>query len=320
MAQLIAREKRFPFPIPYGWFHVAFDNDIAVGEIKPARYFGRDLVLWRSEAGELHLQDAYCPHLGANFGAGGEVVGEGIKCPFHHWVFNGAGRVIEIPYAKRLNEKACVKTYPLRVRHGIVMAWYHPDDVEPLYDLPFVPELDDPAYVTPISTAHKIKTCIQEMGENTADGAHFMTVHGHPGEAEYGNFEFRDQFMIMESTQTFPSSGGPVQGTLKSTSVGFGWAEVRYQTLIEVCMLTTNVPVDDENVIQYFHVSYKNPERDPKIDRIGAAFNKEVNRQLTDDMFIWENKRFEPNPQLCDGDGPIARYRKWAKQFYTEAV
>lgn len=309
---------RFPFSIPYGWFHVAFDNEIAPGEIVPLHYFGRDLIMWRSEAGGLHLQDAYCPHLGANFGVGGEVVGERIRCPFHHWEFGGDGRVAAIPYAKKLNEKACVRTYPLDVRSGIVMAWYHPHGEPPLYDLPDIPELDSDEYVGPITTRHEIATCLQEMAENTADGAHFITVHKHPGAAEYDRFEFDGPLMIAESSQMFPSSGGPVSGTLNTTSAGFGWAVVRYKTLVDVVMLTTNVPVDEEHCIQYFHVSYRNPERDPKIDRIGEAFNKEVNRQLGDDIPIWENKIYQPNPNLCDGDGPIARFRRWAGQFYVE--
>lgn len=310
--------KRFPFPIPLGWFHVAFESDVQAGEIKPLRYFGRDLVMWRSEAGRLHLQDAYCPHLGGNFGVLGKVVGENIRCPFHHWEFDGEGQVAAIPYAQQLNTRACVRTYPLQVRYGLVMAWYHPESVAPDFELLEVPEFDDPTYVTPIITEHRISTCLQEMAENTADGAHFMTVHQHPGAAEYDRFDFEGPSIIMESRQKFPSSGGPVEGYLNSTNCGFGWAVVRYKTLIEVCMLTTNAPIDEDTVVQYFHVSYKNPQRDPKIDRIGAAFNKEVNRQLTDDIPMWENKIYQPKPNLCDGDGPIAKFRKWAQQFYVE--
>ena len=183
-----------------------------------------------------------------------------------------------------------------------------------------VPELEDDAYVTPVVTRHEIATCLQEMAENTADGAHFTTVHQHPGAAEYDRFVFEGANMTMESTQLFPSSGGPVQGTLASTSDGFGWGAVRYKTLIEVCMLVTNAPVDEGHVVQYFHVSWLNPERNPRIDRIGEAFNKEVNRQLTEDIPIWENKIYQPSPQLCDGDGPIARFRKWAAQFYAREV
>lgn len=311
---------RFPFPIPFGWFQVAFDADVASGEIKPLRCFGRDLVIWRSESGVLHLQDAYCPHLGANFGVGGEVAGEHIRCPFHKWEFNGEGRVAAIPYAKRLNESACVRTYPIQVKYGLVMAWYHPNSEAPSYELPDVPEFDSGEYTAPIVTRHELKTCLQEMAENTADGAHFVTIHNHPGDATYTRFDFEGPSIFMESTQQFPSSHGPVEGSLSSYNYGFGWAIVRYKTLIDVCMLTTNVPIENELVVQYFHVAYRNPEGDLKIDRIGAAFNKEVNRQLTDDQPIWENKVYVDSPKLCDGDGPIARFRRWAKQFYVEEV
>jgi len=316
----IDRAQRFPFPIPFGWFHIGFSADLAPGEQKILTRFGQELVLWRSQAGEFVLQDAYCPHLGAHFGHGGEVTEKGIKCPFHHWVFNTDGRVVEIPYAKKLNERGCVRTYPLVERHGIIMGWYHPHGEEPLYQLPRLEEFASDGYTRPITTSHIISTCLQEMGENTADSAHFVTVHGHPGDAEYGRFDFEPFKILMESTQLFPSSGGPVKGTLKTTNYGFGWAEVRYETLIDVCMLTTNCPIDHGTVEQLFHVSWKNPDKDPKVDRIGEAFNKEVNRQLQDDAKIWEHKRFEPNPILCVGDGPIAKYRKWAAQFYAESA
>ena len=309
--------SRFPFPIPFGWFHVAFAGDVEPGEIKPVRYFGRELVLWRSAAGVLHLQDAYCPHLGGNFGVDGQVVGEHIRCPFHKWEFDGSGRVAVIPYAKTLNEKACVRTYPLQVKYGLVMAWYHPNGAPPSYDLPDVPEFEAGEFTAPHSTRHEIRTCLQEMAENSADSAHFMTVHNHPGMAKYQRFDCTGQTVLMESTQVFPSSGGPVEGTLSSTSTGFGWAVVRYSTLIDVCMLTSNAPIDDERVVQYFHVSWRNPNGDPKIDRIGQAFDKEVNRQFTDDKRIWESKIYVESPKLCDGDGPIAKLRRWAQQFYV---
>jgi len=310
-------KERFPFPIPLGWFHIGFSNDLAPGGLTTLERFGQQLVLWRSLSGDYCLQDAFCPHLGAHFGHGGEVVEAGIRCPFHHWVFDTAGRVASIPYADRHSQEACVRQYPLVERHGILMGWYHPDGEEPLWQLPLLPELSDPAYTQPLSSAHTIRTCLQEMGENAADSAHFATVHGHPGEAKYDRFDVEGPQMLMESTQLFPSSGGPVEGKLSSRSLGFGWAEVRYQTLIEVCMLTTNAPIDRGTVVQLFHVAWKNPDRDPKIDRIGEAFNKEVNRQLGDDAKIWEHKRYEPKPRLCSGDGPIAKYRKWATQFYT---
>ncbi len=302
---MVMSSKRFPFPIPYGWFHICFTGQLLSGDIHTFKRFSKELIFWKTHCGIISLQDAHCPKCGANLGYGGRVIGKELKCPTKTCSFQAK--------SGGYNE---INTYPIAQRHGIVMAWYHPKNEAPLYELPTVGEFEDPDFVTPISTEHNVKTCLQEMGENAADSAHFSTVHGHLAAAEYKKFELKNHIMNMESTQTFPSSEGPVRGTLKSRSVGFGWAEVRYKTLIDVCMLTTNAPIDDENVIQYFHVSYRNRNNDPKIDRIACVFNKEVNRQLRDDITIWEHKRYEPNPVLCDGDGPIARYRKWAKQFY----
>lgn len=46
--------ERFPFPIPNGWFIVAMAGDIAAGESQALHYFGRDLVLYRTDDGLPH--------------------------------------------------------------------------------------------------------------------------------------------------------------------------------------------------------------------------------------------------------------------------
>ncbi len=95
---------------------------------------------------------------------------------------------------------------------------------------------------------------------------------------------------------------------------------MRYKTLVEIVVLTTTAPVAKDVSVQHNHVWCRNPARDPKVDRIGQAFIKEVNRQFADDIPIWENKIYLDKPQLCDGDGPIARLRKWAAQFHVDAA
>lgn len=308
--------SRFPFPLPHGWFHVGYSDQLAPGQIDSVRYFGRDLIRWRDEEGDVHLQDAYCAHLGAHIGVGGQVVGKLVQCPFHHWRYDGDGNVAEIDYADKLNEKACLRTYPTREHYGILMAWYHPDEVAPLFDLPVVPEAESEEWKGPFNSLHPVRTALQEMAENTADGAHFVTIHQHPGDAEYGDFRFEGPSMIMRSTQHFPSSKGTVEGTLGTDTAGFGYSVTRYQTLIDVCMVGTTVAIDEDNVEQHFHIYYHNAEGDEKTDRIGQAFVKEVNRQFGEGIPIWENKVYRVEPRLCGGDGPIARFRKWADQFY----
>ena len=147
-------QSRYQFPIPFGWFHICLEDALEPGELMELRCFERDLLVWRGEDGEYHVQDVYCPHLGANIARGGEVVGNTVRCPFHDWQFNGDGSVAAIPYARTINKHACLGTYPSRNHYGAVMAWYHPDSVEPLYELPEVPELHGNEYIGPITEEH----------------------------------------------------------------------------------------------------------------------------------------------------------------------
>ena len=43
----------------------------------------------------------------------------------------------------------------------------------------------------------------------------------------------------------------------------------------------------------------------------------EIARGVGEDIPIWENKRYVERPPLCEGDGPIGQYRRWARQFYS---
>jgi phenylpropionate dioxygenase-like ring-hydroxylating dioxygenase large terminal subunit len=310
---------RYHFPIPIGWFEVALTGDLQPGQIKQLRAFEQDLMLWRGMDGAYHLQETYCPHLGANIAADGRVVDNTVECPFHHWRFDGTGEVAAIPYAPDAKKSiACLRTYPVRDYYGVLMAWHHPKGIDPLYDLPVIAELHDPAIRGPLSQHHMVNSCVQEMAENTVDYAHFVSIHQHPGPAEFDSVRFDKHEMIVKTLQEYPSSKGPVKGTLGSYSYGMGCGVVRYKTLIEITMVALNTPIDRETTRQHFMVYYKNPTDDPKTDRIAQAFHKEVNRQFEQDIPIWNKKIYREKPVLTVGEGSITRFRQWAKQFYAE--
>ena len=54
--------------------------------------------------------------------------------------------------------------------------------------------------------------------------------------------------------------------------------------------------------------------------RLGEIIYSEFLRQVKQDIPIWESKVYTPRPLLCDGDGQIAEFRRWARQFYSEAA
>ena len=72
---------------------------------------GLSLAVFRDDNGVPHVLDAYCPHLGADLGAGGQVVGECLQCPFHGWEFSGTdGQCVKIPYANKSTRlRICIR-------------------------------------------------------------------------------------------------------------------------------------------------------------------------------------------------------------------
>jgi hypothetical protein len=48
-----------------------------------------------------------------------------------------------------------------------------------------------------------------------------------------------------------------------------------------------------------------------------ASFKGYVH-DVKQDFHIWENKSYIAPPALAKGDGPVGKYRQWAKQFYPE--
>ena len=69
-----------------------------------------------------------------------------LVCPFHGWQFDADGTNTLIPYGNRVNQRARIRSYPVIEIDQFVMAWYHPHDAEPTYQLEPPAELDDPDY------------------------------------------------------------------------------------------------------------------------------------------------------------------------------
>lgn len=311
------RTRYFTPPIPNGWFQIAASDEIAPGDAKPLRYFGKDLVIWRSEAGELSVLDAFCPHLGAHLGHGGKVRGESIECPFHAWQFGTDGRCTAVPYAKHLPRKAALSPWHVKELAGLVMCWHHAEGNPPEWDIPDrIPELETDDWTDFELREWKIRTRNQEMAENAVDSAHFHYLHG------CTNMPQSEATVDGHKMRVFSGAGmstprGDVEGTIESLNYGFGLSLVRFKGLVETLNVATTTPIDEDNVHLRFNFSIKKLGGADTTRGVGKAFIAELKRQLEQDIPIWENKVQYEKPLLCDGDGPIGIFRRWCTQFYT---
>jgi 3-ketosteroid 9alpha-monooxygenase subunit A len=310
--------SRFPWPIPYGWFSVAWSHELAVGAVQPYRAFGRDLVLWRDTDGGAHLHDAFCPHLGAHLGVGGTVQGGELVCPFHGWQFDADGRNTCIPYSERTNGRARLHQYPVRERNGQVMAWYHPDDRAPMWDIPEVPEFapDHPEWAPPVTRFFTIDTAWQEMAENGVDAAHFRYVHGTAEVPVLERYTPDGHRSHMRSRQLFVTPRGNVEGRIDTDADGPGFSVVRFNGIVDTMLLGCATPIERDKCEMRFTFTVRRFADDRATTSVGEAAINEISRQLLEDKPIWENKVFLERPALADTDGPFTQFRQWAAQFY----
>jgi phenylpropionate dioxygenase-like ring-hydroxylating dioxygenase large terminal subunit len=117
-----------------GWHEVARADDLPEREVRRTSVGRTELVVWRQPNGTITCQEAWCPHAWADL-RGALVTDDGcIECPFHGWRFDAAGWRVQLFAPSGRRER--LRTYAVRERDGVVLAWVHP------YGEPPPPDLD----------------------------------------------------------------------------------------------------------------------------------------------------------------------------------
>lgn len=333
LPRLANGEIRFP----RGWFIIGGVDEFAIGDVKPLKYFGQELVAYRNESNEVIVLDAYCPHMGAHLGYGGKVEGNDLRCPFHAWRFDDSGQCVEIPYAKHIPPKACTKKWLTREISGFVFIWHDPQGNAPTYEIPAMPEFGEEGWTGWNLNRIEIKTHQREIIENVADSAHFLYVHQMGELLSFENiYEDHMATQIMHGR----GPGGEVKTTATYYGPAFQYTWMR--SMVNSRLVNTNTPVDEHTTHLWFGVmiqigefSAEDLERvNASLERMGMldqfdltpdnllairdAIIQSTQKGYYDDVAIWEHKLYRTTPILCDGDGPLNKLRKWYSQFYQD--
>jgi len=161
------------FPVhPASWY--------LFGELKALRrgpvsknMLGTRLVAFITEQGRVAVMHARCAHLGADLGCG-QIVGEEIRCPFHHWQYDTTGRCTAMPSGSPVPAFAKQRSFPVEVRHGFVFFFF---GSEPLVPLPFFLDRNPDDFV-PGRPFSFVGDCSWYMlAANGFDEQHFQAVH-----------------------------------------------------------------------------------------------------------------------------------------------
>jgi nitrite reductase/ring-hydroxylating ferredoxin subunit len=315
----LVENYRFP-GIPVGWYTIATSREVAAGEVQTVKYFGEELILYRTESGEARLTDAYCPHLGAHLGAG-RVEGENIRCAFHGFEFGGDGRCVRTAYGKAVPRKAKLGTWNVREHNGFIFAWYHPEAKQPEWDIPVLPGPTE-GWSSFRTRKIEVKSHPQETSENSVDVGHFVEVHGFGGAWYEGDLDVQGHLLKGAYGIKYLIGGKvPVIAKFNVEVHGLGYSLVRVKLPrfdAEINLLVLSSPVDHDNIILRTAASAKRIGPLPVTLLVRELASMGLNKEVGQDAPIWEAKRYVERPILAEGDGPIGEYRRYCKQFYVE--
>lgn len=318
------REERYA----RGWYVIG--NTASVSH-KPRELlvFGTKLVAYRGkDDGEVHILDAYCPHMGGDL-CGGEVKSDSVVCPFHKWSWGADGVCDDIPYASKIPEKAVIKSWPTLEKNGLIFVWQDPEGNAPIAEQE--PERLEDWYSGEWTdwemAAIPIETLGRELVDNMADMAHFGPIHYSTVKSFRNTMEGHKfvQYMVgghqilTEGEDSLITSVATYEGPAYMTTTMTGKMDGHPMT---THLLVSHIPTNMESFIINFGVMIK---KDPDAT---AAQNKAMAEEYMEkniesfhqDVAVWNNKCIIDNPLMCDGDGPVHLVRKWYSQFLTDVA
>jgi phenylpropionate dioxygenase-like ring-hydroxylating dioxygenase large terminal subunit len=299
---------------PMGWYSVARSHELLVGEVTSVQAFDRELALYRTRSGVPVLQDAFCPHLGANLGVEGRVVGESIRCPFHGWRFGTDGECKEIPYCEEIPERAKIRMWNCQEKNGEIYIWYHPENTAPQWELPDLPELGNADWTSPRYAEFLVPAHVQDIAENSCDPVHFQFVHNQP-DIPPSEVTIEDNGRILHLNSD-ASNAAANPGQLHATvySPGFAMVRMTYGPNAEMVMYNSAQPINKhETKMRWTLTVSKEIE-----DLAGDDVIKGIISGLDDDYPIWANKVHKHRPIFCKADDTLVTFRKWVRQFYID--
>ncbi len=344
--QLPSPPRRLPLGVPNGWYAVGFSHELRRGTILARRLAGHDLAVYRTEAGEARAIDAYCPHLGAHFAYGGQVVNGCIQCPFHGFRFDKDGTCVATGYDhSKPPPTAKVRTWHLHEVNGVLLVYYDAQRQAPGW---WVSELALEGWMPPRSGLWHLHSHPQEVAENSVDLGHLAWTHGYQaaemvGELEVHGPELRARYTMRRPATLIGRSREGMRVEYDVRVFGLGYSQVTVQIPrygIHSLLLVLPTPTSRDELELRGAVITESIAKPQQIHPLlflvpRGLLNWIIARQafkgfahdIQQDFPMWEHKQYFPmgeheqdvqRPALAKGDGPIPAYRRWARQFYPD--
>ncbi len=321
-------------PFPNGWYLAEFSHLLKRGDIKVLDLLGRQVVVFRTEDGEAHAVDPFCPHLGAHLGHGSKVVGTQLRCAFHGWGYEGkSGKCAHIPNGDPIPRQARLTQWHIHETSGMVLLWWHDQGAAPNWQIPLLPSFEG-AWSDWVLDEWTIRATIQDVSENDADTSHSPHMHGFTDERPNQSMDvdgacftwrlrMRPNLTLLGLPFEVPLPKHVVSDiTSRRYGLAIGWIDQDFPLVGGLKMrtqtLATTTPVDESRVrLKMLHRVQKTAFP-PLTAMFKRTYSRLFHQTVNEDISVWQHKTYLNRPVASKSDWGIMQFRKWAKQFYSD--
>lgn len=157
------------------WYVAAWDHEVGNG-LHPVRMLGEEIVLFRKSDGTVAALEDACPHRKLPLSMG-RIKGDTVECGYHGLTFDSTGTCTRVPGAERIPHVACVRSYPVEERYGLLWVWMGERDLADPALIFTVDHWGDPAWGINRGDSMEIACNYLYMTDNLLDPSHVAWVH-----------------------------------------------------------------------------------------------------------------------------------------------
>lgn len=160
------------------WYPIALSRDLPKGKVIGSDLADGRVVIFRGEDGVARVMSAYCKHMGADLSVGGDIVGNDVRCPYHHWTYGDGGKCTGIASGDPIPRESNLASFPTAEHLGLIWVFF---GETPLYDMPTFDEYNEKDFAFrafEIDLDYKLLVEPWVFTTNVFDVVHNRVVHG----------------------------------------------------------------------------------------------------------------------------------------------
>lgn len=157
------------------WYVAGFSDELDGQDFVARKFLGVDVVMMRHSDGRIAALEDVCPHRLMPLSAGKRVNDE-LQCGYHGMRFAITGTCTLAPGQSHIPAQACLRSFPLMERHGLLWIWMGQADKADAALIPDIRWNDHPEW-TPSRGYHHVEADFRLSVDNLMDLGHESWVH-----------------------------------------------------------------------------------------------------------------------------------------------